>query len=170
MSKPRRDGWTDELLNDDELLYRRYTTAYYLNGRPHPLKAPDEIRRRMKRTADPFLKKMGRALNYAERIKTEWIKNLKSEEKYLRSKGWRTEPFQHEEFMGDHDTWISPKEYKRSGLFGPYISKKGAEMSRMGAIDAQCSEDGHLKPKNSKGPFGMPLICCSRCGSAFGIG
>jgi hypothetical protein len=155
MSEEKYNAWTREKLAELELLYRRYTTRYYAFGGPHPLKAPDEIRRRMAKSASKWHGKMKRALTYAEKKKREWIVKLKSEEKYLRASGWTTEPYEHDEYLGDHDTWVSPK---------------GEKMSRMGAMSEQCSQDGHYTKKNVTGPRGMPLVCCSRCGAAFQIG
>ena len=159
----------NECVSEDQILYRRYTTRYYGSGDPHPLKAPDEIRRRMLKSSSVWHSKMKRALKYAERRKREWIAKLKSEEKYLRAAGWTTEPFEHDEYMGDHDTWVSPRRQNCHGYYGPYVSEKGSKMSRMGAMSKQCEYDGHVKKKNVRGPLGIPLICCSRCGAAFAI-
>ena len=155
MSEAKYDAWTKERLSDEEILYRRHTTRYYAYGGPHPLKAPDEIRRRMAKSPRVWRDKMKRTLAYAEQRKREWIAKLRSEEEYLRAAGWTTKPFEHEEFLGDHDTWVSPS---------------GVRMSRMGAMSEQCKRDGHDTTKNVKGPSGIPLVCCSRCGAAFAIG
>ena len=170
MSEEKYNAWTDERLSEDEILYRRYTTKYYAFGGPHPLKAPDEIRRRMAKSSSAWHDKMKRALAYAEQRKGAWIAKLKAEEKYLRAAGWTTEPFEHEEYLGDHDTWVSPRRHNRDGAAGPYVSEKGDKMSRIGAMSMQCDHDGHVTKKNVKGPMGMPLVCCSRCGAAFAIG
>ena len=72
--------------------------------------------------------------------------------------------------MGDHDTWVSPRRHNCDGAAGPYVSEKGDKMSRMGAMSMQCNHDGHVTKRNVKGPMGMPLVCCARCGAAFAIG
>lgn len=161
--KAKYDAWTNERLAEDEILYRRYTTKYYAFGGPHPLKAPDEIRRRMSRSARVWHDRMKRALAYAERRKDAWIARLKTEEKYLRSAGWKTIPFKHEEYLGDHDTWVSPRRFNCYGV----VTRKGEKMSRMGAMSTQCDHDGHVAKKNVTGPMGMDLVCCSRCGGVF---
>lgn len=137
----------------DEDLYRQYTTSYYVSGNPHPLKASDEIRRRMGKSSKVWHPKMKRALAYAERYKQEWIAKLKAEEEYLLASGWKRQPYEHEEFMGDHDAWISPR--------------GSAKMSRSGALFKQCRYDGHVLGKIISESDDQTLATCSRCGAAY---
>lgn len=171
MTNKEYERWTGIALSEDEILYRKYTTARYLSGRPHPLKAPDEIRRRIKRTHKVWHENMLRALALAETIKTEWITKLHEEENYLLNSGWKREPYEHEEYMGDHDGWVSPRRFvKQPGRYGLHGARKGDGFSRAGAISLQCNFDGHSKKCNASGPYGIPIISCSRCGASFDIG
>ncbi len=100
-------------------------------------------------------------MNIQQRMKKE----IAREERYLLRRGWKVE--RHYELADDRDkrdwrnwydlhTWTSP------------VSKR--KVSRMGAVSEQCARDGHRKPMNYKVPLNMPLVVCSRCRAAFGIG
>lgn len=114
-------------------------------------------------------------MNIQQRKKAE----IRREERYLLSRGWKVE--RHPELAEgrdrsdwrnwyDLDTWIAPRDYNyRFDPDCPTITK-GKQMSRMGAMSVQCNADGHRKPVDYKGPLNMPLMVCPRCKCCFGIG
>jgi hypothetical protein len=143
----------------NEFLYRKHTKAHYISGLPHPLKAVDQIKFKLKtKRQKKTLEELEIALEYAKEIRRKFISLLKSEERFLLKHGWKRRPCRYdiergEDFMGDNDGWSAPMDFVETGRFGAYITKKGQSYSRCGALS--CQRRGI--PKNKyKGEWGEP--------------